>query len=469
MKNYKFILFILSLFIFLFLLNGCSNKTPINPPTNPQTNPPSNGQLAFPGAEGFGRFSLGGRGGTIYKVTSLADSGPGTLRECIEASGSRVCIFETSGVISLNSNLDIKNPYLTIAGQTAPSPGIFVRYYDIVAKTNDVIIQHVSVGPGDYNEGTGKTLYTDADGMAVHGGLAYNVIMDHVTILFGIDQVGSIYLNAYGAPHDVTISNSISAYPLDNSIHYEGHPHAKGIIVGPGSERISIIKNIIAHSNDRNPKITGTSYGEVINNVIYNWGNDALEFGQGKPVFANSKIDDQFKNVPVIGAGVGNVFISGINKNDDRPISIDSPTSKTSSFYLADNMLDGNIPSDPWSTTIFDDIGSTITEATSFTWGSGANIFSSSQVQSYVLTNAGSRPLDRHESSQRVIDDITSKTGQIIDCITPSTCSNSFGGWPVYAQSTRTLTVPSNPSGDDDGDGYTNLEEWLYTYSQEVE
>jgi len=415
---------------------------------------------AFPGAEGFGRFSAGGRGGVVYKVTNLSDSGAGSLRACAEASGPRVCVFEVSGTISLNSMVRIKNPYITIAGQTAPSPGIFIRYNDIGIRTHDVIIRHISVGPGDYHQDTGETLFTDADGIAVHGD-SYNVMIDHVSIFFGIDQVGSIYLNREGAPHDVTISNSIAAYPLDCSMHYEGGCHAKGILVGPGSERISLIKNIIAHSQDRNPKFTGTTHGEAINNIVYNWGRDSMEFGQGKPRFGNSRIGGQYKNLPVHGAAVGNIFISGADTKLNQPISVDQITTATSTLYLADNRIDGIAPADQWSRAmVIYRKGATITKSASWEWGSGATLLPSSQVESYCLAHAGSRPKDRHpEMEQRIANNITSKTGQIIDCVESSTCSNSFGGWPVYAENHRKLAVPASDKTIAAKSGYTVLEE----------
>jgi hypothetical protein len=426
------------------------------------------GVKAFPTAIGFGAKSVGGRGGVVYKVTNLNDAGSGSLRACAEASEPRVCVFEVSGTIDLASIIKIKSPYLTIAGQTAPSPGVFVRYNDIeIAGTHDVVIQHIAVGPGDYHATTGAPLFSDADGISVRGP-SHSVILDHVSIFFGIDQVGSIYLSAAGAPKDVTIQSSIAAYPLHDSIHFEGVPHAKGILVGPGSERISLIGNIIAHSIDRNPKLTGVIEGEVLNNVIYNWGNDALEFEQGKDAFGID-VPDEYKNVPVTGAGVGNVFSSGANQASG-PISIGATTTLTSSVHLADNSLNGAVPGDPWSSAIVKlTQGATVTQSPSFSWGSGAPVLPSAQTLASVLATAGAHPAKRHAMNQRVVDEVVTKSGQVIDCVKPTTCANSFGGWPVYPSLTQPLQVPPNPGGDDDKDGYTNLEEWLHEFSAAVE
>ena len=214
-----------------------------------------------------------------------------------------------------------------------------------------------------------------------------------------------------------------------------------------------------------------------------------MEFEQGKPTFNNPKIGDEFKNVPVIGAGIGNMFISGFNKIDKYPISVNELTTTTSTLYLLDNMYDNVVPSDPWSSTIVQfGTGATITKPTSFTWGSGYPALSSSQVKSTVLANSGSRPKDRHASSQRVIDDINQGKGQIIDCVkTSATCTNSFSGWPIFAQNPSNridsdndgmpndwetangLNINVNDAAlDKDNDGYTNIEEWLYSMAVAV-
>jgi len=131
----------------------------------------------FPGAEGFGTNTVAGRGGTVYRVTNLNDSGSGSLRDCVNKSGPRVCIFEISGTIAINNDLSINNPYITIAGQTAPSPGITIRNFPIRPKTHDVLIQHIRVRTGDTGGGDRK----NRDAFGVEGNNPYNIVMDHVS------------------------------------------------------------------------------------------------------------------------------------------------------------------------------------------------------------------------------------------------------------------------------------------------
>lgn len=425
----------------------------------------------FPGAEGFGSTTVAGRGGAVYVVKSLSDGGAGSLRECVEATGPRVCVFEVGGTIDLTDFLRVKNPYLTIAGQTAPYPGVFLRYKDLRVQTHDVLIQHITVGAGDYDD-NGVILANngDADGFGALGS-AYNVVFDHVTAWFAIDESVTFYPSGGLAPHDITLSNSISAKSLDDSIQYEGGPHSMGPLSGPGNQRISMIKNIIAHNSGRNPKLAGTQYGEVVNNVIYNWGNSAtkLEYGQSGGSGSGSG-----EYVPAIVAAVGNAYYRGVNSGSKPPISLASIDG--SSFYLDDNRLEGAEYIDDWASSLVWSSNqiSSQAKASSWNWGSGVSVLPASQVVGWLAAQAGSRPAERQAFDQAIVNDILNaqngiKSGQIIDCVQPESCAKSAGGWPVFSPTQRGLELPANSNGDDDGDGYTNLEEWLYEMAAEVE
>ena len=139
--------------------------------------------LAFPSAEGYGRFARGGRGGRVIEVNNLNDNGPGSLRAAIEAEGPRTVVFNVSGLITLESRLIIRNPYLTIAGQTAPGKGICIRKYNMgMLGAHDVIVRYVRVRPGNIS---GQTL--DGMGMASSD----NCIIDHCSISWTIDEAFS--------------------------------------------------------------------------------------------------------------------------------------------------------------------------------------------------------------------------------------------------------------------------------------
>jgi len=224
---------------------------------------------AFPGAEGFGANSIGGRGGTVIEVTNLNNSGPGSLRAAVEASGPRIVVFRVSGTIILKTGLTILNPYITIAGQTAPGGGITLRNdrsngaptLDI--RTHDVIIRYIRMRTGPGGD----------DSLLIYTSPAYNVMIDHISASWGVDE----NVNIWGNVRDVTIQWSIISEGLKNSTHPEGDPggHSMGFLVGSGSRNISFHHNVLAHNDARNPKWDGSHEQAVydfVNNVIYNWG-----------------------------------------------------------------------------------------------------------------------------------------------------------------------------------------------------
>lgn len=236
--------------------------------------PPARGdhrQLAFPGAEGYGKYTQGGRGGRIIAVTTLADSGPGSLRACIDATGPRVCIFHVGGVIRFTTTRPIiSHPYITIAGQTAPGGGILLTHNGgdgltplVIKNTHDVIVRYVRIRP----DKRAKSREAN-DAITVEN--ASNVVLDHVSGSWALDE----NMNTWGPTDHVTISWSIFA---------EGIPrHDKCALLankGPESIHISFIKNICAHNGDRNPDInySPTSCVEVINNVLYNANSEFTE------------------------------------------------------------------------------------------------------------------------------------------------------------------------------------------------
>jgi len=233
------------------------------------------GLPVFPGAEGFGTTTSAGRGGSVYKVTNLKASGPGSLRFCIEASGPRVCVFEVSGTIDISGlgawGLMIKKPYITIAGQTAPSPGITLRGATFVIETHDVLIQHLRFRPGD-SEGSGCDSGPDnCDAIAIvdlrNEEDVYNVVIDHCSLSWAIDEVLSLW---YPGVHDVTVRNSIMSEVLHKSHHPKG-PHGYGPIIGPNIKNVSMIGNLMAHCAQRNPFLREGTEVVMVNNVIYNY------------------------------------------------------------------------------------------------------------------------------------------------------------------------------------------------------
>jgi len=227
-------------------------------------------RIAFPGAEGYGRFAAGGRGGDVFHVTQLGDSGPGSLREGIDsAEGPRTIVFEVGGTIALESVLRIDKNNLTIAGQTAPGDGITIRDYNLhLRDASNIIIRYVRLRLGDQNKKSGDA----PDAITIDR--CENFILDHVSVSWGID--GNCDTREC---RNYTIQWCIFSEALHDSIHPKG-PHAMcGSFRAPLSN-VSIHHNIFATSRDRHPTIGGSVKEpewiiDFRNNVIYNWSGAA--------------------------------------------------------------------------------------------------------------------------------------------------------------------------------------------------
>lgn len=430
-----------ALFIGFFLASGLAS-TPIS------------GQPAlpvFPGAEGFGTTTPAGRGGVVLRVTNLNDSGTGSLRAALSASGPRVVIFEISGTITLTSNdLFIDNPYVTVAGQTAPSPGITIRGGGIRVRTHDVLIQHLRIRPGDvlasgvYRGNVGAIIALGQDGATPSTSNTYNLVFDHVTASWATDQ----NISTWAPLRDVTFSNSLISEGLrDYMTPNAGQCHSCGPLLGPHGHRVALIRNVMAHHINRYPTQAGNTATAIINNVIYNSQAEVMDFYD-------------YNNEGTISTSIiGNVQINGPN----TPVApsyvypmiyLNANLKSGSKVYVSDNvaprLLSNNV-------TAFDPI------VTAPPIPPGVTIRPSSGLEAYLKPRVGARPADRDTIDARVISTITARSGRIIDA--PS----DVGGYPALATNQRPLTVPANPNGDDDGDRYTNLEEWLHAFSAGVE
>jgi hypothetical protein len=241
-------------------------------------------RIAFPGAEGYGRFALGGRGGRVIEVTNLNDSGPGSLRAAVEAEGPRTVVFAVSGLITLESKLPVRNPFITIAGQTAPGRGITIRKYNLgLLGANDTIIRHLRVRPGNI---AGVTL----DGMGMAG--SDHAIFDHCSISWTIDEAFS----SRGAKN-ITLQRTLISEALNAAGHknYEaGKPH--GFAASIGGNTGSFHHNLLAHNYGRNWSLAGglgaggefTGRLDITNNVVYNWGRRATDGGAHEVNFVNN-------------------------------------------------------------------------------------------------------------------------------------------------------------------------------------
>src|SRR5262245_34966925 len=300
---------------------------------------------AFPGAEGFGAMAVGGRGGQVIEVTTLADAGPGSLRAAIDSSGPRVVVFRVAGTIWLDSRLEVMNPHLTVAGQTAPGGGITIANGSSTKSvmkiaSHDVVLRYLRIRPGPGG---------DADGISIEEGGAYNVIIDHCSISWAVDENVSTYRDA----HHTTLQWSIVSEGLDCSTHSEGC-HSAGMLIGSqGGHSHSVHHNLFAHNVERNPRVSLDGIVDVVNNLIYNpsfsggWGPSHVKSASGAAIPINY---------------VGNYYKPGV---DSGSAAYYVSSSGTHEIYLEDNLVpvdvirpadQGNVvttrhPADPVTTT----------------------------------------------------------------------------------------------------------------------
>jgi pectate lyase len=263
--------FFLALFLVIIayplLRSRFEPATPANPRT-PRPVPPQTGLPAFPGAEGFGTRTPAGRDGRVLEVTTLADRGPGSLREALEQPGPRIVVFRVAGTIELEDFLYVNHPFLTVAGQTAPAGGICLKNAGLTIMTHDVLIQHLRIRPGI--EGNITPEHNDAVAiLGRHGEIegASHVVLDHLSASWGEDETISVW---YGA-HDITISNCIISEALNRARH-EKRTHSAGLLIGDGAYHVSVHHCLLAHNDFRNPLISSGGTHDFVNNVIYNWG-----------------------------------------------------------------------------------------------------------------------------------------------------------------------------------------------------
>ncbi|WP_257669151.1 pectate lyase family protein [Parapedobacter tibetensis] len=272
--------------------------------------------LAFPGAEGFGKYTTGGRGGRVIKVTNLHDSGAGSLRKAIQAKGPRIVVFTVSGTIELESELRINNGDITIAGQSAPGDGICIRNYPVGVNADNVIVRFLRFRLGD-------THAVEAD--ALGGRNASNVMIDHCSISWATDECASFYRN-----RNFTMQWCLVAEPLNESVHTKGAHGYAGIWGGEGA---TFHHNLIANASSRTPRFSGStttvnSEEELVdfrNNVIYNWGHNNVYGGERGRY-----------NV------VGNYYRPGNATPKSRRQRLLNPSEPLGAFYLQGNIIVGS-------------------------------------------------------------------------------------------------------------------------------
>lgn len=475
--------------------NACNGK-PYIPWAARPTDLPVAKIPAFPGAEGGGQFSFGGRGGKVLTVTSLADRGPGTLREACEYTvGPRIVVFNVSGIIRLKSPIIVKAPYLTLAGQTAPGDGIVVAGESFWVNTHDVVVRHMRFRRGE----TKVERRDDTFG----GNPVGNIMIDHCTCMWGLDENISFYRHMFN-PMDgskdlklptvnVTIQNTISAQALDT------YNHAFGSTLG--GENCTFMRNLWANNAGRNPSIGWNGVFNFTNNVIYNWVHRSVDGGDYTALY----------NI------INNYYKPGPLTPKDTPIGyrmVKPESGRSKLGYLVfgrvhceGNIMEGNekVTKNNWDGGVqVEDLPNTGQYTDSMKWNErfpmpAFPIMSAKDAYNFVLDNVGANIPKRDIVDQRIIEQV--RTGKVYyDAAADSidfyqfkhrrlpkdsyksgiiTDIRQVGGFPEYKGEPYVDTdkdgMPDawekkyglNPNDASDaikdcnGDGYTNIEKYI--------
>lgn len=414
--------------------------------------------LAFPGAEGYGKYTTGGRGGEVIYVSNLNDSGPGSLRSAVEKEGPRIVVFSTSGNIQLKSPLVITSGDLTIAGQTAPGQGITIRDYPVQLDADNIIIRYMRFRLGDIHKVQGDAL----SGMGIE-----NVIIDHCSMSWGIDEVASFYRN-----NNFTLQWSIISESLKNSFHEKG-AHGYGGIWG--GDRATFHHNLLAHHSSRNPRLADSDpYDsptnrklDYYNNVIYNWEFNSMYGGEKGE-----------QNI------VNNYYKAGPGTDDDISGRIVNPSEPYGSFYVKGNYVHNHpeVSENNWNGGVQTRYPAQAKAKTPFAFQPD-NLQTAKQAYSSVMEHAGAS-FFRDEIDSRIIEETRTGTASfrgsksglpgIIDS------QKDVGGWPELKAKEAPLDtdqdgmpdnweVEKNLNPEDPSDsnlhtlhkGYTNVEVYL--------
>lgn len=383
-------------------------------------------------AAGWAAGTQGGKGGRIIRVTHLNAAGAGSLREALEAEGPRIVVFEVGGVIDMGgTNITIKNPYLTVAGQTAPKPGITVVKSETNIATHDVIVQHMMFRPGEF--GRAKRSGHDQDGISTQAG-AHHVIVDHCSLSWATDENLSVggprFQGADPAAwrrntsHAVTYSYNLVYEGLANSVHEKGE-HSKGSLIHDNATEILLFGNIYASNRERNALFKGGVQAAMVNNLIFNPGAKAVHYNLVAHEWAGH--DHQTGKVTLIG----NVYRQGPDTKANTPLFALGGHGDVE-LYLQDNIA-------------VDDVGHPVAQTGVYT-ASQARILSvqkpylPADVKAYDVHRlerdlplaAGARPWERDPIDFKLLSDVAEGRGLIID----SETDNAMG-YPRYPQTSR--------------------------------
>ncbi|MBN1184864.1 MAG: polysaccharide lyase [Bacteroidales bacterium] len=452
---------------------------------------------AFPGAEGGGMYTFGGRGGKVFVVTSLADHGPGTLREACAAGGARIVVFNVAGIIQLERPININAPFITIAGQTAPGDGICIAGESFLINTHDVIIRHMRFRRGDTWVGRRDD--------AIGGNPVGNIIIDHISASWGLDENMTLYRHMFcDAPENpkapvhklslvnITIQNSIFSEALDT------YGHAFGSTLG--GQNCLFARNLWANNTGRNPSVGMNGTFNFANNVVYNWYHRTMDGGDFSSRY--QLINNYYKPGPVTPTDepVGHRFLKPESRYKINGTKI------YGKVWVEGNIMEGypEVTKNNWKGVQIedmDDAGEFLPQIKSskrfeMPW---FKLMETNEAYDYVLENAGATlpvrdPVDIRIVKQVRENKIDLSNYVVIDSLYqfehrrlgPDSYKQGIitdvaqvGGYPEYKGEPYIDTDmdgmpdkwekkyglnpkdPKDANGDLNGDGYTNIEKYI--------
>ena len=449
---------------------------------------------AFPGAEGGGMYTFGGRGGKVLTVTNLDDDGPGSFRWACDQGGARIVVFNVSGIIRLKTPLIIRAPYITIAGQTAPGQGVCITGETVLVDTHDVIVRHMRFRRGETNVARRDDCFG--------GNPIGNIMLDHLSCEFGLDENISFYRHKYATGPDkweklgtvnVTIQNSISAKALDT------FNHAFGSTIG--GENCAFLRNLWACNTGRNPSIGWNGVFNFVNNVVYNWVHRTVDGGDYTALY--NIYNNYFKPgpaTPTTGAVSHRILKPEAGRNPYGQ-------GKFGRVYCEGNIMEGNdsVTNDNWH-------GGVQTESLDYAgdqepfmrWNKPHphpfyTVMPAEEAYEYVLANAGATLPCRDILDQRIIEEVRTGKPYYAKDAQPDTIGfqrrlpadswtigivttpQQMGGLPRYTKNWKPWkdsdgdgmpdawekkhgldpNDPTDANGDYNGDGYTNIEKYI--------
>lgn len=371
--------------------------------------------IAFPGAEGAGKYTTGGRGGKVIAVTNLNDSGAGSLREALDTQGVRTIVFRVSGTIFLKTELNVKYGDFTLAGQTAPGDGICVAGYPVVIRAGNAIIRYLRFRLGDINK-------VEGDAMSIRN--QRNILIDHCSFSWATDECASLY-----ELHQATVQWCIISESLNHSVHKKGDHGFGGIW---GGDSVSFHHNLFASNSSRNPRFNGSRYNvpwtdlvDFRNNVVYNWRVNSSYAGEKA---WHNLVGNYYKPGPATPAKLSHRIFNVFRAQPDLPFG---------QFYIEGNYVEGSpeVTKDNWNGGVDLDEGAELSQVKADKPFWFVPIKQESPEKAYKLVLAGSgASLFRDDVDERVVGDVANGTATyqgsssgypgIIDS------QADVGGWP---------------------------------------